>query len=334
MNLLKKIFGILFTVLFIVTAVPALIFFNFDRRAFTAETYQKAFANNDFYGKLPVVMAEAMLTANTDQSQFPIVMRGMGKDAWESFFRTLLPQETLKMMGDNILSSTFAYLNMRTNSVQLSLIPLKTNMVSDSGVQAVFELLNTQTECTFEQIFQITMDLMTKSEMQLCKPPSELYPLLTPVIQEQMQFAALAIPDQVTLISAPAENDPRERLQTVRLLMRLSPLLPLGFLLMLTIAAVNSLKNWLRWWGIPFVITGLLACLMSLSGAPIFGTIFTGILVSRIPIYLPAILLDYANDLASAMLQALLNPILWQGLILFFLGSGMTGISYLKKLKT
>ena len=45
MNSIKKIIGIIFAVLFVFTAVPALIFFNFDRRAFTAETYQKAFAN-------------------------------------------------------------------------------------------------------------------------------------------------------------------------------------------------------------------------------------------------------------------------------------------------
>ncbi len=329
MDSLKKISGILFAALFVITAVPALIFFNFDRRAFSAETYQTAFANTDFYNQLPAVMAEAMLSTNTDQSQLPIVMRGMSQPAWEAFFRTLLPEETLKLMGDDILNSTFSYLNLRADSVQLSLIPLKVSMTSGTGVQAVYTLLNAQPDCTLEQVFQMTLDLLSKGEMQFCKPPAELYPILTPAIQGQMEFATLAIPDQFTLISAPAENDPREKLQTARLLMRLSPILPLGFLLMLTIAAVNSLKNWLRWWGIPFVITGLLACLMSLSGAPIFGAIFKNILVSKMPIYLPAILLDYAGDLASAMLKALLNPVLWQGFLLFFLGSGMARISYL-----
>ncbi len=310
MDSLKKISGILFAALFVITAVPALIFFNFDRRAFSAETYQTAFANTDFYNQLPAVMAEAMLSTKTDQSQLPIVMRGMSQPAWEAFFRTLLPEETLKLMGDDILNSTFSYLNLRADSVQLSLIPLKVSMTSGTGVQAIYTLLNAQPDCTLEQVFQMTLDLLSKGEMQFCKPPAELYPMLTPAIQGQMEFATLAIPDQFILISAPAENDPREKLQTARLLMRLSPILPLGFLLMLTITAVNSLKSWLRWWGIPFVITGLLASLMSLSSAPIFGTIFTGILVSKMPIYLPAILLDYTGDLASAMIQALLNPVL------------------------
>ena len=89
-------------------------------------------------------------------SQLPVVMRGMSQEAWEGFFRTMLPQETLKVMGDDTLNSTFAYLNMQTDSVQLSLVPLKTSMVSDTGVQAVYTLLNTQPDCTLEQIAQMT----------------------------------------------------------------------------------------------------------------------------------------------------------------------------------
>ena len=245
MDSLKKFIGIIFAILFVSTAVPALIFFNFDRRAFTAETYQKAFDNADFYNKLPVAMAEAMLSASTDTSQLPVVMRGMSQQAWEAFFREMLPQETLKVMGDDVLNSTFAYLNLQTDSVQLSLIPLKASMVGEAGVKAVYALLDTQPDCTFEQIAQMTFNLLTNSEMQFCKPPAELASMLSPVIQGQMQVATLAVPDQITLLSAPLENDPRVKLQTARMVMRLSPILPLGFLLLMTIFTVNSLKSWL-----------------------------------------------------------------------------------------
>ena len=331
MNTLKKILAALFAVLFIFTAVLALIFFNFGRRAFTAETYQKAFANEDFYNKLPAVLAEAMESTSADQSQLPLMMRRMNAQAWETFFRSLLPQETLKAMGDDVLNSAFAYLNMQTNSVQLSLLPLKASMVSDSGVQAVLTLLNTQPDCTFIQIAQMAIDLMAKGELQLCKPPEASIPMLTPVIQGQMQFAVLAIPNQITIFSAPPENDPRQKLQTARTVMRLSPIAPLAFLLLMTILAVNSLKSWLNWWGVPFIITGLIASLMGLSGAPIFGAVFRRILVDRMPVYLPTILLDYTNDLASAMIQALLNPVLWQGLGIALVGLVMVVGSYLIK---
>jgi hypothetical protein len=147
-----------------------------------------------------------------------------------------------------------------------------------------------------------------------------------------MQVAALAIPDQFTLISTPPVNDdPRQNLQSVRMVMRFSPLLPLGFLFLMTILAVNSLKSWLNWWGIPFIITGGLAGLMGLSGAPVMGAIFQRILVNRMPAFLPTILLDYAGNLASAMVQTLLDPVLFQGLLLALIGFTMAAGAFFVK---
>jgi len=247
----------------------------------------------------------------------------MSQEAWEGYFRAMLPQETLKTLGDETLNSVFAYLTMQTDSVQISLAPFKANMVSDTGVQAVYTLLSTQPACTLEQIAQATMNLFNNSEIQFCNPPAELIPLLTPIIQGQMQAATLAIPNQLTLLSAPPQNDPRQKLQTVRMIMRLSPILPLVFLLLMTIFTVNSLKSWLSWWGVPLFITGGLTAFLGLVGASVFGTIFQELLASRIPSFLPALLLDSANALATAMLQALFIPILWQGLGIAVIGFGM-----------
>lgn len=331
MDAFKKIMAGIFATLFVITAILALILFNFDRKAFTAETYQKAFANANFYDQLPAIMAETMVSSTANQEQLPIVMRGMSAQAWESFFRTLLPQSVLKSMGDDALNAIFSYWNMQSNSAELSLMPLKAAMLSDAGVQAAFTLLKTQPACTLRQISQMTIDLLSNSEIQFCNPPEELHPMLTPVIQGQMQMTVLAIPDEFTLISAPPENDPRQKLQSARVTLRLSPIVPLGLLLLMTLFAVNSLKSWLNWWGIPFIITGTLASLIALGGAPVIGALFQRVLVSRMPAFLPVILLDYAGDLASAMVQTLLNPVLWQGAILALTGLVMViGASFVK----
>ncbi len=330
MDTFKKFSANFLAALFIFTAVLALIFFNFERKAFSAKTYQTAFANANFYNQLPAIMAEAMVSTNTNQ-KLPNMMQGMSAQAWDEFFRTLLPQDVLKAMGDDALNSVFAYWNMQTDSAEISLLPLKAGMVSNAGAQAVFTLLKTQPDCTLRQVGQMTIDLLSSSEIQFCNPPEEMIPLLKPVVQGQMQAAALAIPDQFTIISAPPENDPRQKLQNVRMIMRLSPILPLGFLLLMTILAVNSLKSWLKWWGIPFIITGVLAGLMSLSGAPVIGAVFHRMLVNRMPVYLPTIMLDYASNLASAMVQTLLNPVLWQGIILALIGSAMVMGAYFIK---
>ncbi len=331
MKTIKKILATICAILFVITAVIALFVFNFDRRAFAAETYQRAFARDDFYNKIPGLMAEAMTSSAAGQSQFPLMMSGMSKQAWEAFFHSLLPPDTLKVMGDDVLNSTFAYLNMQADSAGLNLVPLKASMVSDRGVQAVFSLLSTQPDCTFIQIAQMAINLFSGDQPELCNPPAELIPALTPIVQGQLQIAAAVIPDQMTIISAPPQNDPRQGLQTARLFMRISPILPLAFLLGMTIFAVRSLKSWLGWWGVSFFISGAIAFIMSLSGAPVVSAIFQALLVRRMPVYLPSILLGYAGDLASAMVNALLRPVLWQGLVIAVVGFGMAGISYFVK---
>lgn len=331
MDAFRKTIAAFCAILFVITAVMAILFFNFDRRAFTAETYQQAFAREDFYNKLPNLMAKAIFSSDADKSQLPSMMQNMSVDAWESFLRTLLPPEVLKPMGDDILNSTFAYLNLHADSVQMNLIPLKSALVSETGTQAVISLIATMPDCTFEQVTQITFNLFSGGQIELCNPPAEVLPLLTPVIQGQMQFAASIIPDSLTLVTAPLQDDPRERLQTLRLFMRLSLILPIGLLLAVTVLAVRSLKDWLSWWGIPFAITGFTSFVIGLLGAPVIGVVLESLLASRMPDYLPSFLLDFTNDIAAAMVRALLSPVMWQGLVLLVIGAGMAGIGYFVK---
>lgn len=323
MNNFRKLIATFFAVSFIITAVIAILLFNFDRRAFTAETYQRAFAREDFYNKIPSMMAQAIFSSDADKGQLPLMMQSMSVEAWESFLRTLLPPETLKPMGDDVLNSTFAYLNQQTDSVQVNLTPLKSALVSETGTQAVISLIATLPACTFEQVTQITFNIFSGGQIELCNPPAEVLPLLTPVIQGQLQFAASIIPDSLTLVTAPLENDPRERLQTARLYMRLSLILPILSLLTLTILTVRSLHDWLNWWGVPFAITGFSAFVMGLFGAPVLGIVIENLLASRMPDYLPSFLLDFTGEFAAAMVRALLSPIMWQGLILIIVGGTM-----------
>lgn len=333
MNNFRKFLAVLFVISFVITAILSLFLFNLDRRAFKAETYQEALANENFYNQIPVLLAESMLNSS-NLGSLPLTMQGMSAQAWEDFFRTLLPQDALKNMGDSTLNSMFAYLNMQTNSVRLSLLPIKTNMVTDSGVQAVFNLLKTQPDCTFSQIAEMTFSLLTSQQLALCNPPAELAPLVTPIIQVQLQTAVLIIPDEITILSAEGlapQDDSRYSLKFARTLMKISLLLPIGFLLLLTITIVRSLRGWLGWWGASFIPTGFIAVILGLAGAPVISFILKGIIIQRASSSLPAIFANYGSELASAMVNALLMPIFWQGLIIFLAGLGMASVGYLLK---
>jgi hypothetical protein len=324
MENIKKYLAYLLVTLFVLSAVFALIAFNFERKAFQAETYQEVLATQDFYNRIPAVMAEAMVSSPTNFQSLPLTMQGMTTSAWEDFFRTLLPQDALKSIGDDTLNATFAYLNMDSDSITISFAPIKTNMATDGGVQAVLTLFRTQPACTFEQVAEITINLFMGGQIEFCNPPDELVPLLIPVIKAELQAATLIIPNEVKLVNTVrGKEDPRNRIQTGRTLMKLSPLLPIGFLFLLTITVVNSLKSWLAWWGIPFATTGVIAMSTSLLGGPILGVILKQLIQWQTRISLPISLSDYAGEISSAILGAILRPIFWEGLFLFFAGMGM-----------
>jgi hypothetical protein len=70
----------------------------FARGGFLQQTSQRDGGGNDIL--------------HSRSKPFPIVvMRGMGRDAWDAFFRALLPPEVLQVMGNDVLNSTFAYLD-------------------------------------------------------------------------------------------------------------------------------------------------------------------------------------------------------------------------------
>jgi hypothetical protein len=125
------------------------------------------------------------------------------------------------------------------------------------------------------------------------------------------------------------KDDPRNRIQTARTLMKLSPLLPIGFLFLLTITIVHSIKSWLTWWGIPFASTGMIAIFISILGGPILGLILKQLIQWQTRISLLISLSDYAGEISSAILGAILRPIFWEGLFLFFVGMGMIVFSLL-----
>jgi hypothetical protein len=332
MHTAKRYLAFLVAILLVLTAVFGMMMFTLEQRGFSPDTYQRTLANEGFYKRLPKVLAELVNSSAINQSDLPMVMQGMRLEAWEAFFRILLPPDTLKTMGNEALDSTFAYLNMETNSAEISLLPLKKTMTSDAGVQAIFALLSTQPDCTLAQVAQMTVNLLGAEDIQFCNPPPEFHPVLTPVIERQMQLTSRAIPDRITLASPeqnPGGEDTRVGLNNLRGLMRMVPLIPLGLLLVLTLLMVNSLNSWLDWWGGPSLATGILAMLMSLSSVTVIGGLLRRSITQNAPTYLPEALSVYAGDLATAMVATLTRPILWQGILLAIIGGVMIGTSFI-----
>ena len=92
------------------------------------------------------------------------------------------------------------------------------------------------------------------------------------------------------------------------------------FLLGLTIFAVRGLIDWLRWWGWPFLLTGLISYLIAISSSSIFGFIFQDVMERQTASFMPPVLLMALRETVSAIVHQILQPVTIEGLILAVVG--------------
>ncbi|HVF25333.1 MAG TPA: hypothetical protein VNA23_05550, partial [Anaerolineales bacterium] len=242
---------------------------------------------------------------------------------WEVAVSSIVPPEELKAITDDALDSVFDYINRRTDSVTISVIPIKSHLIGPSGVEVVKQVLRVQPACTTEQLQAIAFGFLSGGDIILCSPPEDVLALLTPIIESQIQIMTVTIPDEVTLIPSVLSgtpSDPRLKLNNARLLMLISPILPVAFLLGITIFAVRSLKEWLMWWGWPIFITGASALIVAVLGSPAIGFIVSRFMQIQGAGLIPPSLLATMQETASSVASEILKPVTLEGLIFALIG--------------
>jgi len=262
---------------------------------------------------------------------------------WETIIGTLFPPDALRRTTENLIDQFFAYLNGRQKTVTLNLVDLKNRLAGQAGVNSLLELVRAQPACSDQQLLQFLASLVSGGgEVSLCQPPQEVLDQLKPVIQDQLAAFASLIPDQRVLLSpetgentaASGPSGTSSLVAAVRLAhlgMRLSPDLALGFLLLITLFAVRTPKSWLRWWGIPFFLTGVLSILFALLLSPLFERGWVALLAGKVPASLSLGTISLGHDLARAVIQSLGVGVGFGGIFLGLLGAGMwIGSTFIK----
>ena len=169
-------------------------------------------------------------------------------------------------------------------------------------------------------------------KLVLCSPPNEIIAVIAPLIQVMIKDATAQIPDsQVitpqlgtnTISFGPLGSGLTGGIRLAHLVMRLSPLVPLLFLIFITLLVVRTLKDWLRWWGIPIFFSGLLSVGLAMMVMFLFDQAWDAILANFIPSFLSPGLVNLGHDVAQAIFQSLTAGIMDIGILMAVLGLGM-----------
>lgn len=314
--------AVLCAIFFVGTALAALILFNVERRAFDPATYKQALIDENFYQQFPGILG-GLLEKNLSSNTTNFVSQ-LTADNWTTIIQALLPQQQLQSMTEDTISQLISYVNGEIPNPRISLLPLKQHLASQAGMDAAITIIHSQPDCTLDQIAKI----VTSFGQELCNPPEQVLALAEPVIRIQLNAAAAALPADLSLGGSETSSTSLRNLRSVRLAMRLSPLIPLAFLFGITIFAVRTFKGWLAWWGWPMLCAGILGSLSGFAGAPLFRLLVERFLARRIPITLPQELTNEVRAVANAALHQMLLPAGWEGLGLAVLGLIMILISF------
>jgi hypothetical protein len=118
-------------------------------------------------------------------------------------------------------------------------------------------------------------------------------------------------------------------LRWVRIAATLTPLVALLLLVAMTLLAVRTARDLLRWWGWPLLMAGLVSLGAGLLVAPAATTLFDATLIGRLSRAVGSSIAALFSSAASALAAGLVRPILLDALLVSLLGGALLVAAWL-----
>lgn len=336
----SQLFGWIFAVLFVISMVGFIFTYFPTRKLLNPQYYKNTFTAIDFYQQLPRSIAQHLAVDLTDggggddPAKKPATyLLILDQDQWETVIVNIVNPEWLQSQIELLIDQFFEILlrspEPASTPLVISIQELKSRLAGPEGVQAFDQILTAQTPCTIDQLMsllQLGIGINTSPNTLLCRPPDYILSELNPVVQGLLSAITAQLPDQISInlplsstkesgvedgsnLSAVTIPKPYQIVRQVNRFSTLSPLLPLVMILMVTVFAVRSFEDLLRWWGWTFSIAGVISLIFSLLMFPITSWGFRRFLPSEFINSSEISSLIFQNGLGDFM-EELLNELI------------------------
>lgn len=260
-------------IIFIVVTTMILVALPIEAQIFNPNVYKRAIASQDLYERLPSLLATIPLTESDDPENDA---RYLTSADMEAIFNEVLSPEVTQPLLEEIIDQTLAYYNSTGPNarIQVSMVDLKARLEGESGDRIMRQIVSSQPPCTETQN-QAWREALASDTVEApeCSPSPEILDEATPKLGEAFDDMVNSIPDVAdmtpTYIPTPGatSKDPRPTLMVIRWGIKLSPLISMVLMALVTLLVVRSRRGFFGWWGTLFLIVGIAVFLLAaLSG--------------------------------------------------------------------
>ena len=145
---------------------------------------------------------------------------------------------------------------------------------------------------------------------------------------------SLEVPETAIIIKPPSPSIPtglralfgedwQTALQKINMALPYAPLFPLALLLLLALFTVRSLRGWMRWWGIPLFLAGLLTLMLGIVLFFMFDQLWMKYVLNSLPSVLASGFGDITQDVARSLTKDLAKRLMFESGILTLLTVGI-----------
>ena len=345
---IARLIAVFLALLTIVATVAVLLLLGIDHTILNPRTSKQAFIKNKIYERLPAATVvefslvkslfadQCAETGQTCAIKTMALLNGLSSKQWETLVSHLFPADELQTMTESTLGEALGYFKGEVDSVQMPLTPLKARLTNHAGEEITALLLRSQPSCTTEQQAQIKdVDLNVVSVLPIfCSTTGEMQLQLSAELQRRLKNVSAELPEAAIIIKRPSPSIPsslrrffgedwQTALQKLNVALPYAPFLPLGLLLLLALFAVRSLRGWMRWWGIPIFIAGLITLISGIILFFMFDQIWVKYILHTLPPLLASGFGEITRDVAQTLTNGLAKRIMLQAGIMTLLALGI-----------
>jgi hypothetical protein len=306
--------------------VPALVFAlvttNLQKSLFDPALYKDAFRAARVYDRLPNLIAEQLAAKAGQQGGVSAFLLGaLPPDALQKLLASVLPADAVQRLAEQGIDQALAYVNGRSGDPGISLGGIKQQLASNSG-GLLDEYFNSLPACSLADALSLAGGLLGGGELPRCNPPDAVKQAisgpLSALLEQQLNEV---LPESLGIGGAGTGLQGFfTTLRWMRVAAALTPLLALLLLGVMTLLAVRTAVDLLRWWGWPLLIAGLLSLCAGMLVAPAFTAMMDATLIARLSEAAGPGIAALFSGVASAVAAGLVRPILLDALVVSLLG--------------